>query len=36
MMYIDDLFLTGVEQLIARCERELSFVLEMEDLGLLD
>lgn len=36
VMYIDDLFHIGAEQLIVGCERELDFVLEMEDLSLLD
>lgn len=36
VMYIDDLFLTGEEQLLVGCERELASVTEMEDLGLLD
>ena len=35
VLYVDDLFLTGEEQLIVRCKRELSFEFEMKDLGLM-
>ena len=32
VLYADDLFLTGVEQLIEQCKRELTFEFEMKDL----
>jgi hypothetical protein len=32
---VDDLFLTGEDQLIAQCKRELATEFEMKDLGLL-
>ena len=35
VLYVDDLFLTGEEQLIAQCKRELTFEFEMKDLGLM-
>ena len=34
VLYVDDLFLTGEEQLIAQCKRELTSEFEMKDLGL--
>ena len=35
VLYVDDLFLTGDENQIARCKRELTFEFEMKDLGLM-
>ena len=35
MLYVDDLFLTGAEQQIAQCKRELTSEFEMKDLGLM-
>ena len=35
LLYADDLFLTGDEELIAGCKRELSAEFEMKDLGAL-
>ena len=35
ILYVDDLFLTGDEQLIDQCKRELTFEFEMKDLGLM-
>jgi hypothetical protein len=35
VLYIDDLFLTGEEQLIAQCKRELTSEFEVKDIGLL-
>ena len=35
IIYADDLFLTGVEQLIEQCKRELTFEFEMKDLELV-
>ena len=35
VLYVDDLFLTGDEHQIARCKRELTYELEMKDLGLM-
>jgi hypothetical protein len=35
VLYVNDLFLTGEEQLIAQCKRELTFEFEMEDIGLM-
>ena len=32
VLYVDDLFLTGEEQLIAQCKRELTSKFEMKDL----
>jgi hypothetical protein len=34
VLYVDDLFLTGDEGLIAWCKRELISEFEMKDLGL--
>ena len=35
VLYVDDMFLTRVEQLIAWCKRELTFDFEMKDLGIM-
>ena len=35
VLYVDDLFLTGREHLIAQTKREFSAEFEMEDLGLM-
>ncbi|XP_059067627.1 uncharacterized mitochondrial protein AtMg00810-like [Cryptomeria japonica] len=35
VLYIDDLFLTGEDDLIARCKKELASEFEMKDLGLM-
>lgn len=35
VLYVDDLFLTGDEKLIAMCKRELTQEFEMKDLGLM-
>jgi hypothetical protein len=35
VLYVDDMFLTGAEHLIARCKRELTSEFEMKDLGLM-
>ena len=35
VLYVDDLFLTGEEQLISQCKRELTSEFEMKDLGLM-
>lgn len=35
VLYVDDLFLTGEEHLIAQCKRELTSEFEMKDLGLM-
>ena len=35
LLYVDDLFLTGDEELIAECKRELSAEYETKDLGAL-
>jgi hypothetical protein len=35
ILYVDDLFLTGDEGLIAWCKRELTLEFEMKDLGLM-
>ena len=35
VLYVDDLFLTGDENQIAWCKRELTFEFEMKDLGLM-
>jgi hypothetical protein len=34
-MYVDDLFLTGAEQLIAGCKAYFSSEFEMKDIGLM-
>jgi hypothetical protein len=33
VLYVDDLFLTGVEKLIASCKRDLASEFEMKDIG---
>ena len=35
MLYIDDLFLTGAEDIIARCKTNLVTEFEMKDIGLM-
>ena len=35
VLYVDDLFLIGAEQQIARCKRELTSEFEMKDLDLM-
>ena len=35
VLYVDELFLTGDEQLIDQCKRELAFEFEMKDLGMM-
>ena len=35
ILYVDDLFLTGDEQLIEQCKREPTSEFEMKDLGLM-
>jgi hypothetical protein len=35
LLYVDDLFLTGVDPLIIQCKRELAYKFDMEDLGLM-
>jgi hypothetical protein len=35
VLYVDDLFLTGSEKLIAECKRDLASEYEMKDLGLM-
>jgi hypothetical protein len=35
VLYVDDLFLTGSERLIAECKRDLASEYEMKDLGLM-
>ena len=35
VLYVDDLFLTGVDPLIHQCKRELASEFEMKDLGLM-
>jgi hypothetical protein len=35
VLYVDDLFLTGVERLIVRCRRELASEFEMKDIVLM-
>jgi hypothetical protein len=36
LLYVDDLFMTGVEPLIIKCKRELSSEFNMKDLGLMN
>jgi len=36
LLYVDDLFLTGEEKLIAECKRRLASEFEMKELGLMD
>ena len=35
LLYVDDLFLTGEEELISETKKQLSSELEMKDLGLM-
>ena len=35
VLYVDDLFLIGVDPLIHQCKRELAYTFEMKDLGLM-
>jgi hypothetical protein len=35
VLYVDDLFLTGSQRLIANCKRDLASELDMKDLGLM-
>jgi hypothetical protein len=35
LLYVDDLFLIGVEPLIIQCKRELASEFDMKDLGLM-
>jgi hypothetical protein len=35
LLYVDDLFLIGVEPLIIQCKKELAFEFDMKDLGLM-
>ena len=35
LLYVDDLFLTGEENLIAECKQRLAAEFEMKDLGLI-
>ena len=35
VLYVNDLFLIGVDPLIHQCKRELAFEFEMKDLGLM-
>ena len=35
VIYVDDIFLTGEEKMIAECKRELTSEFEMKDLGLM-
>ena len=35
LLYVDDLFLTGVEELISETKETLSFEFEMKDIGLM-
>ena len=35
VLYVDDLFLTGVDPLIHQCKRQLASKFEMKDLGLM-
>ena len=34
-LYVDDLFLTSADSLIYQCKRELTFEIDMKDLGLM-
>jgi hypothetical protein len=36
LLYVDDLFLTGVEPHIIQCKKELSIEFDMKDLGLMN
>ena len=35
VLYVDDLFITGEERLIARCKKGLASEFEMKDIGLM-
>ena len=35
VLYVDDLFLTGLERLIVECKRSLTYVFKMKDLGMM-
>lgn len=35
VLYVDDLFLIGDEDMIVKCKRELAHEFEMKDLGLM-
>jgi hypothetical protein len=35
LLYVDDMFLTGVENLISECKRKLVLEFEMKDLGMM-
>jgi hypothetical protein len=35
LLYVDELFLTGVEKLITECKRKLAAEFEMKDLGMM-
>ena len=35
VLYVNDLFLTGVDPLIHQCKRDLASAFEMRDLGLM-
>ena len=35
LLYVDDLFLTGVEKVISECKRKLVAEFEMKDLGMM-
>jgi hypothetical protein len=35
LLYVDDLFLTGEENLIIECKKRLAAEFEMKDLGLM-
>jgi hypothetical protein len=35
VLYVDDLFLTGVEKLITRCKKKLASEFDMKDIGLM-
>jgi hypothetical protein len=35
LLYVDDLFLIGVEPLIIHCKRELASEFDMKDLGIM-
>ena len=35
VLYVDDLFRTGLERLIAECKQALTFEFEMKDLGMM-
>jgi hypothetical protein len=35
LLYVDDLFMIGVEPLIIQCKRELAYEFDMKDLGLM-